>query len=69
MKFHIITLEKENQCIIKTQLALSDHKIENRQIILLKEPECHLSYSNLNTLLDKVNGSVKGKTDNSYHTQ
>lgn len=52
---------KGTQCIIKTQLALSDHKIENRQIILLEEPECHLSYSNLNILLDKVNESVKDK--------
>lgn len=52
---------KGTQCIIKTQLALSDHKIENRQIVLLEEPECHLSYSNLNILLDKVNESIKEK--------
>ncbi len=52
---------KGTQCIVKTQLALSDHKIENKQIVLLEEPECHLSYSNLNILLDKVNESVKEK--------
>lgn len=52
---------KGTQCIIKTQLALSDHKVENKQVILLEEPECHLSYSNLNILLDKVNESVKEK--------
>ena len=52
---------KGTQCIIKTQLALSDHKIENKQIILIEEPECHLSYSNLNILLDRVNNSVKEK--------
>lgn len=52
---------KGTQCIIKTQLALSDHKMENKQVILLEEPECHLSYSNLNILLDKVNKSVKEK--------
>lgn len=52
---------KGTQCVIKTQLALSDHKVENKQVILLEEPECHLSYSNLNILLDKVNESVKEK--------
>lgn len=52
---------KGTQCIVKTQLALSDHKIKNKQIVLLEEPECHLSYSNLNILLDKVNESVKEK--------
>lgn len=52
---------KGTQCIIKTQLALSDHKMENKQVVLLEEPECHLSYSNLNILLDKVNESVRKK--------
>ena len=52
---------KGTQCVLKTQLALSDERIENKQIVLLEEPECHLSYSNLNILLDCVNKSNNGK--------
>ena len=52
---------KGTQCIVKAQLALSDQKIESKKIILFEEPECHLSYSNLNILLDSVNNSVKEK--------
>lgn len=54
-------LGKGTQCIIKTQLALSDKKIENKKIILLEEPECHLSYSNLNILLDVIDKSYEDK--------
>ena len=52
---------KGTQCVLKTQLALSDKKIENKQIILIEEPECHLSYSNLNILLDSINSSSNDK--------
>ena len=52
---------KGTQCVLKTQLALSDKKIENKHIILIEEPECHLSYSNLNILLDSINSSSKDK--------
>lgn len=48
---------KGNQCIIKTQLALSDKKIKDRQLILVEEPESHLSYSNLNIILNSMNES------------
>lgn len=52
---------KGTQCVLKTQLALSDKKIENKHIILIEEPECHLSYSNLNILLDSINSSSQDK--------
>lgn len=52
---------KGTQCVLKTQLALSDKKIENKHIILIEEPECHLSYSNLNVLLDSINSSIHDK--------
>ena len=52
---------KGTQCVLKTQLALSDKKIENKHIILIEEPECHLSYSNLNILLDSINSSSHDK--------
>ncbi len=52
---------KGTQCVLKTQLALSDKKIEKKHIILIEEPECHLSYSNLNILVDSINSSSKDK--------
>lgn len=52
---------KGTQCVLKTQLALSNKKMESKHIILIEEPECHLSYSNLNILLDSINSSSKNK--------
>lgn len=49
------------QCIIKTKLALGDKKTENREIILLEEPECHLSYSNLNIFLNSIKDKCSSK--------
>lgn len=46
---------KGEQSIIKTCLAISDKKAENRQILLIEEPESHLSHSNLNLLLNIIN--------------
>lgn len=45
---------KGAQCIIKTQLALSHKKAENAGVILLEEPESHLSFSKLNELLGAI---------------
>lgn len=45
---------KGGQCILKTQLALSDERMEKKHIILIEEPECHLSYSNLNIMLNSL---------------
>ena len=45
---------KGAQCVIKTELALSHRKANNAEIILLEEPESHLSYSRLNELISMI---------------
>lgn len=45
---------KGAQCVIKTELALSHKKANNAEIILLEEPESHLSYSRLNELISLI---------------
>jgi len=54
--FHYIG--KGEQCLIKTRLALSHRKAKEASVILIEEPENHLSHSNLNALLRNI------KTDN-----
>lgn len=46
---------KGAQCIVKTQLALNHRKAENAGVILLEEPESHLSFSRLSMLMDSMN--------------
>ena len=50
--FHYIG--KGEQCIIKTRLALADKKAKNASIILMEEPENHLTHSRLNQLLNII---------------
>ena len=50
--FHYIG--KGEQCIIKTRLALSDKKAKSASIILMEEPENHLTHSRLNQLLNII---------------
>lgn len=45
---------KGSQCIIKTELALAHKQAQNAGVILLEEPESHLSFSNLNQLIDAI---------------
>lgn len=45
---------KGAQCVIKTELALSHKKANTAEIILLEEPESHLSYSRLNELISMI---------------
>ena len=45
---------KGMQCIVKTELALSNNKVKKAQVILLEEPESHLSFSSLNELLYSI---------------
>jgi putative ATP-dependent endonuclease of OLD family len=52
---------KGAQCIIKTQLALTHKKAENAGVILLEEPESHLSFSRLNELLNVMEKTVGEK--------
>jgi putative ATP-dependent endonuclease of OLD family len=54
--FHYIG--KGEQCIIKTKLALGHKKAKEANILLLEEPENHLSHSKLNQLINNI------KTDN-----
>ena len=44
---------KGRQCIIKTELALSRND-NDLEIVLLEEPENHLSHSNMNKLIQKI---------------
>jgi putative ATP-dependent endonuclease of OLD family len=45
---------KGEQCIVKTKLALSHKKALEANVILLEEPENHLSYGKLNELLSFI---------------
>lgn len=47
---------KGKQCIIKTELALS-RKDNDLEIILLEEPENHLSHTNMKKLIQKISSS------------
>jgi putative ATP-dependent endonuclease of OLD family len=57
--FHYVG--KGEQCIIKTNLALSYTKAKEANIILLEEPENHLSFSKLNQLIDSIKSSNENK--------
>ncbi|MBI9110722.1 ATP-dependent endonuclease [Maridesulfovibrio ferrireducens] len=49
------------QCIVKTNLALTHRRSEIANLILLEEPENHLSHSNLNKLLGYIKDKCSGK--------
>lgn len=57
--FHYIG--KGEQCIVKTQLALSHKKSKEANLILLEEPENHLSHSKLNQLIKNIKDNSSGK--------
>ena len=50
--FHYIG--KGEQCIVKTKLALNHKKSQEANIILLEEPENHLSHTKLNQLIREI---------------
>ncbi len=52
---------KGAQCIIKTELALSNKKAQDATIILLEEPESHISYTKLNQLISSIENKYSGK--------
>ena len=52
---------KGTQCMFKTRLALSDKQSTASDIILLEEPENHLSFSNLNRFIRTIEGKCSGK--------
>lgn len=45
---------KGEQCVIKTYLSFTNQSTKNKGIIMIEEPECHLSYGNLNKLLSYI---------------
>lgn len=49
------------QCLVKTKLALSHKKSQEASIILLEEPENHLSHSKLNKLIKHIKASHNEK--------
>lgn len=48
---------KGEQCIVKTKLALSHKKSQEANILLLEEPENHLSHTKLNQLIKHIKDS------------
>ena len=45
---------KGEQCIVKTYMSFAEKNIKNKAIIMIEEPECHLSFGNLNKLLSFI---------------
>ena len=52
---------KGAQCVLKTELALTHKHAQNAQIILLEEPESHLSFSKLNQLVSAIERKYEDK--------
>ena len=57
--FHYIG--KGEQCIVKTRLALSSKKNSEATVLLIEEPENHLSHSKLNQLISDIGTDNSGK--------
>lgn len=45
---------KGAQCVMKTELALTNKSAQRAQIVLIEEPESHLSFSKLNKLIKSI---------------
>lgn len=52
---------KGEQCIIKTNLALAHHDSKDSNLILIEEPENHLSHSMLNKFITNIKTKCEGK--------
>lgn len=57
--FHYIG--KGEQSIVKASLALSHNKAEEASVLLIEEPENHLSHTKLNELLRRISSRAEGK--------
>ena len=57
--FHYVG--KGEQCIVKTEIALAKRNSQNTGIILLEEPENHLSHSRLNQLINCISNKYQSK--------
>ena len=66
MLMHIDNLPFHNkgrgkQCICKTLLALSKESAKRASVVLLEEPENHLTFSSLGKLIDSISNSCNDK--------
>lgn len=52
---------KGAQCVMKTELASTHKSAQNAQIVLLEEPESHLSFSKLNQLIKAIEEKYEDK--------
>lgn len=52
---------KGEQCLIKTNLALAHKKARESNLILIEEPENHLSHTKLNQFIKSIQGKCAGK--------
>lgn len=52
---------KGEQAVIKTDLALSNKRAEASSVILIEEPECHISHARLNQLLESIKSNYGDK--------
>ena len=52
---------KGEQCIIKTKLALAHKKSKEANLLLIEEPENHLSHTRLNELIRSISQKEDGK--------
>lgn len=52
---------KGEQAVIKTDLALSNKHAEQSSVILIEEPECHISHARLNQLLESIKSNYGEK--------
>lgn len=57
--FHYVG--RGEQSVVKTNLAMSHKKSQEASIILLEEPENHLSHSKLNELLEEISANLGDK--------
>ncbi|WP_424244253.1 putative ATP-dependent endonuclease of OLD family [Elusimicrobium posterum] len=57
--FH--NIGKGEQCLIKTKLALSSKQNKDAKIILIEEPENHLSHSKLNQFISEIKKDHQNK--------
>ena len=49
------------QAVVKTDLALSDKRAESSSVLLIEEPECHISHTRLNQLLKSIKDNYNDK--------
>ena len=59
---------KGEQCLLKVKLALEQENIKKTPILLLEEPENHLSYTKLNQLIDLIKRNENKQSIVSTHS-